>query len=117
MPRGASQREKRRRPRELKRQLPRQRAQRHALMELTKSFPVVIRGKRPVEEAIVTSGGVSVREIDNRSMQSRLVEGLRNLPAPEDGVTRAPEGGSPPVEEAGRASPTDTSGPPRAGND
>ena len=52
------------------------RAQRHALMELTKSFPVVIRGKRPVEEAIVTSGGVSVREIDNRSMQSRLVEGL-----------------------------------------
>ena len=29
-----------------------------------------------MEEAIVTSGGVSVREIDNRSMQSRLVEGL-----------------------------------------
>jgi len=51
-------------------------AQRHTLMELTKSFPVVIRGKRPVEEAIVTSGGVNVREIDNRTMESRIVEGL-----------------------------------------
>lgn len=51
-------------------------AQRHRLMDLTKAFPVRIRGKRPVEEAIVTSGGVSVKEIETRSMESRLIEGL-----------------------------------------
>ena len=38
------------------------------------SFPIA--GKRPIEEAIVTSGGVSVREIDPKTMQSKLVRGL-----------------------------------------
>ena len=52
------------------------REQRRALLELTKRFPVRISGRRPVEEAIVTSGGVSVREIDPKTMESRLVPGL-----------------------------------------
>ena len=52
------------------------RAQRHALLANTKRFCVEIAGKRPVEEAIVTSGGVDTREIDPRSMGSRLVRGL-----------------------------------------
>ena len=52
------------------------REQRRALLELTKHFTVEIRGKRPVEEAIVTSGGVSVKEIDPKTMESRLVPGL-----------------------------------------
>ena len=52
------------------------RQQRHTLLELTKSFPVAIRGKRPVEEAIITSGGVEVREVNSHTMESRLVEGL-----------------------------------------
>ncbi len=52
------------------------REQRRTLLELTKDFRVEISGLRPVEEAIVTSGGVSVKEIDPKTMQSKLVPGL-----------------------------------------
>ena len=52
------------------------REQRRALLELTKHFTVRISGRRPVEEAIVTSGGVSVKEIDPKTMESKLVPGL-----------------------------------------
>ena len=52
------------------------REQRRTLLELTKRFPVKISGKRPVEEAIITSGGVSVKEIDPKTMESKLVPGL-----------------------------------------
>ena len=50
--------------------------QRRALITLLKAFPVRITGKRPVAEAIVTSGGVKVSEIDPKTMQSKLVQGL-----------------------------------------
>jgi len=50
--------------------------QRRALVELLKAFPVEITGKRPVAEAIITSGGVKVSEIDPKTMQSKLVKGL-----------------------------------------
>ena len=50
--------------------------QRRALVELLKAFPVEITGKRPVVEAIITSGGVKVSEIDPKTMQSKLVQGL-----------------------------------------
>ena len=49
---------------------------RRALAELLKSFPVTILGKRPVEEAIITSGGIKVSEIDPKTMGSKLVSGL-----------------------------------------
>lgn len=52
------------------------RPQRRALLEQTKRFSIRILGKRPVEEAIITRGGVSVREIDPKTMQSKLVSGL-----------------------------------------
>ena len=52
------------------------REQRRALLELTKHFTVKISGLRPVEEAIITSGGVSTKEIDPKTMESRLVPGL-----------------------------------------
>ncbi len=52
------------------------RTQRHALCELLKAVPLHITGFRPVEEAIVTGGGVSVKEIDPSTMQSRMVRGL-----------------------------------------
>ena len=52
------------------------REQRHELLKLLKSFPVSITGPRPIDEAIVTSGGVSTREINPRTMQSKLVDGL-----------------------------------------
>ena len=52
------------------------REQRRRLGELIKAFPVRISGFRPIVEAIVTSGGVSVKEIDPRTMESKLCPGL-----------------------------------------
>ena len=49
---------------------------RRALVELLKAFPIAITGKRPVSEAIITSGGVKVSEIDPKTMESKLVAGL-----------------------------------------
>ena len=49
---------------------------RRALVELLKAFPVEITGKRPVAEAIITSGGVKVSEIDPKTMESKKVGGL-----------------------------------------
>ena len=49
---------------------------RRALEELLKAFPVEILGKRPVSEAIITSGGVKVSEINPKTMESKLVPGL-----------------------------------------
>ena len=50
--------------------------QRAAIRHVLKAFPVSVRGTRPVEEAIVTAGGVSTKEVDPRTMQSKLVPGL-----------------------------------------
>ena len=52
------------------------RPQRQKLVQLFKAFPVSVSGTRPIDEAIVTAGGVSTREIDPRSMASKLVSGL-----------------------------------------
>ena len=49
---------------------------RRGLVELLKAFHVTITGKRPVAEAIITSGGVKVSEIDPKTMESRKVPGL-----------------------------------------
>ena len=50
--------------------------QRRALAELVKAFPVDITGKRPVAEAIITSGGIKTGEIDPKTMASKLISGL-----------------------------------------
>ena len=50
--------------------------QRRELLELLKAFPVEIAGKRPVAEAIITSGGIKVSEVDPKTMESKLVSGL-----------------------------------------
>ncbi len=50
--------------------------ERHKFGELIKAFPVRISGFRPIDEAIITSGGVSVKEIDPKTMESKLVSGL-----------------------------------------
>ena len=52
------------------------RQQRRSMVELLKAFSVEITGKRPVSEAIITSGGVKVSEIDPKTMESKLVSGL-----------------------------------------
>ena len=50
--------------------------QRRAMVELLKSFTLVISGKRPVAEAIITSGGIKTSEIDPKTMESKMVPGL-----------------------------------------
>ena len=50
--------------------------QRRALVELLKAFPVEISGKRPVAEAIITSGGIKVGQIDPKTMESKVIPGL-----------------------------------------
>lgn len=52
------------------------REQRMKLLKLLKAFPVKISGTRPIDEAIITSGGVSTKEINPRTMESKLVNGL-----------------------------------------
>lgn len=50
--------------------------ERKNLVNLIKNFEVSIDGFRPVEEAIVTAGGISVKEINPKTMESKLVKGL-----------------------------------------
>ena len=50
--------------------------QRRALLETLKDFRVEIAGPRPVTEAIVTAGGVKVKEVDPKTMESKVVKGL-----------------------------------------
>lgn len=52
------------------------RQQRRRLLEQLKCFSIVLTGPRPVEEAIVTSGGIKVSEIDPKTMESKQIPGL-----------------------------------------
>lgn len=52
------------------------REERQALAGIIKALPLHIIGFRPIEEAIITSGGISVKEIDPKTMASKLIEGL-----------------------------------------
>lgn len=52
------------------------REERHNLVNLIKNFEFTITDKRPVSEAIITSGGINVKEIDSSTMESKLVPGL-----------------------------------------
>lgn len=52
------------------------REQRARLVNLLKHFTVTVTDFRPIEEAIITSGGVKTSEIDPKTMQSKLTEGL-----------------------------------------
>ena len=52
------------------------REQRRRVLDLMKALPVEITGPRPVAEAIVTAGGVSVKEVDPSTMGSKLLPGL-----------------------------------------
>lgn len=50
--------------------------QRAALVALLKKLPMTVADFRPIEEAIITSGGVSVKEVSPKTMESRLLPGL-----------------------------------------
>ena len=50
--------------------------ERKTILSALKSFEIPLDGFRPIEEAIVTSGGVDVKEITPKTMESKLCEGL-----------------------------------------
>ena len=52
------------------------REERRRLVELIKNLTFTVKGFRPVEEGIITGGGVSVKEIDPKTMESKLVSNL-----------------------------------------
>ena len=52
------------------------REERHALGQCLKALSVTVADFRPIDEAIVTSGGVSTREVNATTMESKLVSGL-----------------------------------------
>ena len=50
--------------------------ERHKLVEVLKHFNIAIDDFRPVEEAIVTAGGINIKEINPKTMESKIVKGL-----------------------------------------
>lgn len=46
------------------------------LVKLLKSLQITISGFRPIEEAIVTAGGINIKEINPKTMESKLIQGL-----------------------------------------
>ena len=50
--------------------------ERMILVKLLKNFIVKVKKFRPIEEAIITSGGINIKEINPKTMESKIVEGL-----------------------------------------
>ena len=50
--------------------------ERHDLVNLLKAFEIKLSGTRPIDEAIITRGGVSVKQINPKTMQSKIKDGL-----------------------------------------
>ena len=50
--------------------------ERERIVKIIKNLQLIITGFRPIEEAITTSGGINIKEIDPKTMESKIVEGL-----------------------------------------
>ena len=50
--------------------------QRQNLVKLLKNFEITIKGFRPIEEAIITSGGINLKEVNPKTMESKIVKNL-----------------------------------------
>ena len=50
--------------------------ERRAILNAIKALPLTVTGTRPIDEAIITSGGVKVSEINPKTMESKLLKGL-----------------------------------------
>lgn len=50
--------------------------QRHRLIDTLKAMPLDVTGTGPIAEAIITRGGVSVKEVNSSTMESRKIKGL-----------------------------------------
>ena len=52
------------------------RLERKALLELLQKLPVNITGLRPIQEAIVTAGGIAIKALDPKTMECKIQPGL-----------------------------------------
>ena len=50
--------------------------QRHNLVNLLKDFKLTVQDFRSIEEAIITSGGINIKEVNPKTMESKIIEGL-----------------------------------------
>ena len=50
--------------------------ERKNLVKLLKNFEITIKGFRTIDEAIITSGGIKIKEINPKTMESKIIEGL-----------------------------------------
>ncbi len=50
--------------------------ERHKLVKLLKNLEFTVKGTRPVEEGIITAGGINIKEINPTTMESKIIEGL-----------------------------------------
>lgn len=50
--------------------------ERQRIVKILKNFEITINGTRPIEEAIITSGGISIKEINPKTMESKIISGL-----------------------------------------
>ena len=50
--------------------------ERRNLVQLLKNFTITIKDFRPVEEAIITCGGINTKEINPKTMESKIIKGL-----------------------------------------
>ena len=46
------------------------------LVKLLKNFEITIKGFRSIDEAIITSGGIKIKEINPKTMESKIIKGL-----------------------------------------
>ena len=52
------------------------REERKHIVKTLKNLELTINGFRPIEEAIITSGGISIKEINPKTMESKIIKGL-----------------------------------------
>ena len=50
--------------------------ERKKLVQMLKKFEIEIQKFRPIEEAIITSGGINIKEINPKTMESKIIKGL-----------------------------------------
>lgn len=50
--------------------------ERSRLVSLLKNLEIIVSGFRPVEEGIITAGGISIKEINPKTMESKIIKGL-----------------------------------------
>lgn len=52
------------------------REERKQIVKVLKGFEIILKGFRPVEDAIITAGGVNIKEINPKTMESKIISGL-----------------------------------------